>query len=59
MTVRELIEALASFPDSAQVVISSYLLPDHIWYIPVKNVSIGVNEFDGLVFIDDYEETES
>lgn len=56
MTVRELKELLSVFPENAQVVISSNLLPDHIWYIPAKNISVGVNEFDGLVFIDDYEE---
>lgn len=56
MTVKELKEKLDQFPDNSPVVISSYFLPAHIWYVPVKNVSIGVNELDGLVFIDDYEE---
>lgn len=58
VTVKELKEKLNQFPDSLEVVVDSYLLPDHIWYVPVKNVSVGVNEFDGLVFIDDYEEDE-
>ena len=56
MTVRDLKELLSVFPENAQVVVCSSLLPNHTWYIPVKNISAGVNEFDGLVFIDDYEE---
>lgn len=56
MTVSELQEKLNCFPQNAQVVLSSCLLPDHVWFIPIKNVSSGVNEFDGLVFIDDYED---
>lgn len=58
MTVSELQERLSCFPPNAQVVLSSSFLPDHIWYVPVRNVSNGVNEFDGLVFIDDYEEAD-
>jgi hypothetical protein len=56
VTVKELKEKLNQFPDNLIVVVGSRFLPDHIWYVPVENVSSGVNEFDGLVFIDDCEE---
>lgn len=58
MTVSELQGCLSLFPPNAPVVLSSSFFPDHIWYAPVRGVTIGVNEFDGLVFIDDYEEDE-
>lgn len=61
MTVKELKEILSKFPDHLTVMVmnSDYdpcLNP--IFYTPVKNVSMGVNEGDGLLFIDDYEEEE-
>ena len=57
MTVEELIDQLQKFPSKAIVVVGSGLSGDgRIEYTPAKNVSIGCNEFDGIVFIDDYEE---
>ena len=63
MTVKELKEALEQFPDNCIVMIPN---PEQFlgngtegfsaMYIPSKNVSQGVNELDGYVFIDDYEE---
>ena len=53
MTVKELKERLESLPDNCIVVISS---GDD--YLPATHVSIGCNELDGCVFIDDYEEDE-
>lgn len=58
MTVSELQECLSLFPPDAPVMLSSSFFPDHIWGAPVRGVSRGVNEFDGLVFIDDYEDIE-
>lgn len=58
MTVKELKEKLNQFPDSCIVV-----APKIDWdkkglldYAVVENVAIGVNEFDNVVFIDDYVE---
>ena len=61
MTVRELIEKLEQFDDNLVV-----MIPDHNWtpdknwlpYIPATGVARGINESDGCLFIDDYEEDE-
>ena len=58
MTVKELKEKLEKFDDYLIVMIPCED-PDRCEYFPftsAKNVSQGVNEFDGAVFIDDYEE---
>lgn len=61
MTVKELKEALNQFPDNCIVMIpnTSWRLnsQNNPWtMVPALNVSQGVNEFDGLVLIDDYAE---
>lgn len=53
MTVKQLKEELNKFPDNCIVIIS-----DGNDYLPATHVSIGCNELDGCVFIDDYEEDE-
>lgn len=61
MTVRELKEKLEQFDDNLIV-----LIPNAGWHpysitppeIPATSVSRGVNELDGCVIIDDYEEEE-
>lgn len=59
MCVEQLIEHLRQFPPSAIVLIGNGLSDEgRIEYTPVRNVFIGCNEFDGIVFIDDYEESE-
>lgn len=59
MTVKELKERLNQFPDNLIIVVpnSDYdpcLNP--IYYTPARKLSIGVNEDDGLLLIDDYME---
>ena len=61
MTVKELREKLNQFDDNLIVMIPnagwhpfSIMQPD----IPATSVSRGVNEADGCVFIDNYEEDE-
>ena len=58
MTVKELKEKLNEFPDSCIVCIPTinWNAVGNINYIVAQNVSIGVNEFDNVVFIDDYVE---
>ena len=59
MTVKELKECLAEFPDDLIV-----MIPNIGWtpennqaeIVKAMNVSRGVNEYDGCVFIDNYEE---
>ena len=59
MTVRELKEKLNEFDDNLIV-----MIPNTSWTpfnnqfecVPATNVSQGINEFDGALFIDDYEE---
>ena len=58
MTVKELKEKLNEFDDDLIV-----LIPNRFWEAPCQtyevvatHVSQGTNEFDGYVFIDDYEE---
>ena len=61
MTVRELIEKLEQFPKNCVV-----LIPNVSWnpdgrttsHVYVRSVTIGCNELDGCVFLDDYEEGE-
>lgn len=62
MTVKELKEKLNQFPDDLIVMIPNI---DYDWNdtknynpmdIPATNVARGVNEADGCVFIDNYEE---
>ena len=58
MTVKELKEQLNQFPDHLIV-----MMPNRYWDDPcqkydvvAKSVSRGINEFDGGLFIDVYEE---
>lgn len=58
MTVKELKEKLNEFNDNLVV-----MIPNRYWEsscqtydIPATHISQGVNEFDGGVFIDAYEE---
>lgn len=59
MTVHELIEKLEQFRRNCVV-----MIPNPSWnpdghtpsHVPVASVTIGVNEADGCVFLDDYEE---
>lgn len=54
MTVKELKEKLSQYPDDLLVLYPSELCGYH----HVRNVSRGINEYDGLVFIDNYREDE-
>ena len=59
MTVKELKEKLEQFPDNYIVMIynAENAIDNTIYpYIPATCVSRGVDELDGCVFIDDYEE---
>lgn len=59
MTVKELKGKLDQFPDNLIVMVASSYYDsclNPIYYAPATNISIGVNEEDGLLFIDDYEE---
>lgn len=59
MTVKELKEKLNQFPDNCIVCIPNqnlYRLRNAKHYVVALNVAQGINEFDGLVFIDDYME---
>ena len=59
MTVKELKERLNQFHDNCIVCIPNedrYRLPGAKDYVVALNVAQGCNEFDGLVFIDDYVE---
>ena len=50
MTVKELINELSKYPDNFLV-----LIPDtelDIGYTTILNITRGLNEFDGCVFID-------
>lgn len=61
MTVKELKELLSQFDDNLLV-----MIPNRCWNpmkgnfldVVASNVTRGVNEFDGCIFIDDYEEDE-
>lgn len=52
MTVGELKEKLSQFPDDLLVLYPSELCG----YCEVSHISKGINEFDGLVFLDNYKE---
>lgn len=59
MTVKELKEKLNQFDDNLIVMIPNmnYYRDFDGWYnVPATHVSQGVNELDGCVFIDDYQE---
>ena len=56
MTVKELIEKLKQFPENCTVMIPDDYSP--IGYTPLTDISRGVNEADGCVFLTDYEEDE-
>lgn len=59
MTVRELKDKLEQFPENCIVLIPNVIsardnaVPSHV---PVTSVTIGCNELDGCVFLDEYEE---
>ena len=56
MTVKELKEELNKFDDKLIVMLSDNTSE---WgYFPARNVSQGINEFDGCLFLDDYEEVD-
>ena len=50
MTVKELINELSKYPDNFLVLISDAELD--IGYTTVSDITRGVNEFDGGIFID-------
>ena len=50
MTVKELINELSKYPDNFLVLISDAEL--NIGYTAVSDITRGVNEFDGCIFID-------
>ena len=60
MTVKELKEKLNKFPDSCIVCIAAidWDKVGNVNYVAAQNVSQGVNELDGIVFINDYVEDE-
>lgn len=56
MTVKELKEKLNQFPDNCIVCIPNKDWTTCVNHTVALNITQGVNELDGLVFIDDYEE---
>jgi hypothetical protein len=60
MTVKELKEKLNQFDDNLIVMIPNkyWEEPCQSFAIPLRNISRGVNEFDGCLFLDEYEEDE-
>ena len=58
MTVKELKEKLNQFDDNLIVMIPNrnWEEPCQTYEVPALNISQGVNEFDGCLFIDSYEE---
>ena len=58
MTVKELKEKLSKFPDNCIVCIPTINCDaiGNVNYVCAQNVSQGINELDGIVFIDDYVE---
>ena len=58
MTVKELKEKLNQFDDNLIVMIPNrnWEEPCQPYEVPARNVAQGVNEFDGCLFIDSYEE---
>lgn len=55
MTVKELKEVLNKFDDNLTVLITSEC---HPWYTPCTNVIQGINELDGCVILENYDEDE-
>ena len=60
MTVKELKEKLSQFPDNCIVCVPNinWDVVGNVGYVPAQHVSQGINELDGIVFIDDYMEDE-
>lgn len=57
MTVKELKEKLNQFDDNLMIMIPNRnYLEEPVFYVTARHISQGINEFDGCVFIDDYEE---
>lgn len=59
MTVKELKEKLEQFPENCTVLIPNenlYKDQNPLFYVVAENVTRGVNELDGCIFIDGYEE---
>lgn len=57
MTVKELKEKLNQFPDSCIVCVpTTWNMLCSVNYVIAQNVTQGVNELDGIVFVDDYVE---
>jgi hypothetical protein len=59
MTVKELKEKLNQFNDNLIVMIPNkdcFLYQRALPDVPARNVTQGINGFDGCLFIDDYEE---
>ena len=59
MTVKELRRKLCEFDDNAIVLIPNsglYRFSSPIWYVPAFTVTRGINELDGYVFIDSFDE---
>ena len=59
ITVKQLKGELDKFPEGLVVMVPNSDLhrnPRPIWFLPATNVARGVNEEDGFVFIDNYEE---
>ena len=50
MTVKELINELSKYPDNFLVLMSD--AESDIGYTTVSDITRGVNEFDGCIFID-------
>ena len=57
MTVKELINELSKYPDNFLVLISD--IESDIGYTVVSDITRGVNEFDGCIFIDKSEGDEN
>ena len=52
MTVKELKEELEQFPDDLLVMMINPNIST--WFVPVANITRGVNEADGCMLIDSY-----
>lgn len=52
MTIKELVGELSKYPDNFIVLMSD--TESDIGYTVVSNITRGVNEFDGCVFIEEY-----
>ena len=59
MTIEQLKEELDKFPEDLIVMVPNSDLhrsPRPIWFLPATSVARGVDEEDGFVFVDNYEE---